>query len=217
MPVNQAHALTSSTFKEKELLDRLQKILTPAGLKELQEQIEQDPQRTAVYIQNLKIGAENLASINAYKNQTPYGVKRGTETLAVLYANALDPNLGANSGRSNASEQLSKKAIPALISLLEKAEAKLTNERKSSTEVRRTKNVLEDTPTLNAPQRTRSIPTYNSDLGNIEKNAFQEQQKYLRDQLQKELAARGTISDKLVQAYLANARSMDAIDRKSVV
>lgn len=213
MPVNQAHALTSSTFKEKELLDRLQKILTPAGLKELQEQIEQDPQRTAVYIQNLKIGAENLASINAYKNQTPYGVKRGTETLAVLYANALDPNLGANSGRSNASEQLSKKAIPALISLLEKAEAKLTNERKSSTEVRRTKNVLEDTPTLNAPQRTRSIPTYNSDLGNIEKNAFQEQQKYLRDQLQKELAARGTISDKLVQAYLANARSLDAISQ----
>ena len=212
IPANQANALTSSTFKENELRERLNKLLSPEGLKELKEQIELDPQRTAVYLQNLKIGAENLASISAYKNQTPYGVKRGSEGIADLYAYALDPYPGARTLLSSGNEQLSKKALTTLTSLLAQAESKLAGEQKTSLEVRQSKNLIENPPVIN-PVSTKPVPTYNSDLGNLEKSALQEQQKLLRDKLQKELAANGSISDSLVKAFLDNAKALDEVSQ----
>ncbi|NUF08963.1 phage tail tape measure protein [Snodgrassella sp. ESL0324] len=212
MPANQANALTSSTFTEDELRERLNKLLTPAGLKELKEQIELDPQRTAIYLQNLKIGAENLASISAYKNQTPYGVKRGSEGIADIYAQTLDPNPGKRNLLSSSNAHITKDALPALTSLLSQAEAKLAGERKTSLEVRQSKNLIENPPVLN-PASSRPLPTYNSDLGNLEKTALQDTQKSLRDQMQKELAAKGSVSDSLVKAFMDNARALDEISQ----
>lgn len=199
MPANQANALTSSTFKEGELRERLNRLLSPAGLKELKEQLELDPQRTAIYLQNLKIGAENLASISAYKNQIPYGEKKGSEGIASTILSSGDG-------------QLSKKALTTLTALLTQAESKLAGERKTSLDVRQSKNLIENPPVLN-PVDTRPLPTYNSDLGNLEKSALQEQQKLLRDKLQKELAANGSISDSLVKAFLDNAKALDEVSR----
>lgn len=199
MPANQANALTSSTFKKGELRERLNILLSPAGLKELKEQIELDPQRTAIYLQNLKIGAENLASMSAYKNQIPYGEKKGSEGIASTILSSGDG-------------QLSKKALTTLTSLLTQAESKLAGEQKTSLEVRQSKNLIENPPVIN-PVSTKPVPTYNSDLGNLEKSALQEQQKLLRDKLQKELAANGSISDSLVKAFLDNAKALDEVSQ----
>ena len=199
MPANQANALTSSTFTEGELRERLNLLLSPDGLKELKKQIEQDPQRTAIYLQNLKIGAENLASMSAYKNQIPYSEKKGSEGIA---RNLL----------SIGDEQLSKKALTTLTALLTQTESKLAGERKTSLEVRQSKNLIENPPVLN-PASSRPLPAYNSDLGNLEKTALQDTQKSLRDRMQKELAAKGSVSDSLVKAFMDNARALDEISQ----
>lgn len=194
MDREEAHALTSSTFDEKSLIEHLKTIITKQGTQQVTSQLSEDAQRTAIFLQNLKVGAENLNSISAYKRQAYPGLELSTDN-----------------------EVLSKKALPIITALLSKAEAQLAGERKKILEVRQSKNLINNPPELKPAGSTRPPPTYNSDLGNLEKTALQDKQKDLRDQLNKELAAKGTVSDKLVQAFLANARSLDEISQSEYV
>lgn len=189
MDRHEAHALTSSTFEEKDLIERLKTLITPQGIQQLNGQLNEDVQRTSIYLKNLKVGAENLNSLSNYKRQAYPGL-----------------------GLSRDNEILSAKALPIITSLLSKAEAKLASESKSTLDVRKTKN-LRDTPPELKQTSSRLPPTYNSDLGNLEKLALQDQRKTLRDSLQKELAAKGTVSDALIQAYIDNAKSLDEVSQ----
>lgn len=191
MDRGEAHAMTSSTFKESELIERLEKLLTKQGIAEINSQMGVDAQRTAIYLRNLQVGAENLYSISNIRKDLYPGVKDYPKN-----------------------EQLAIKAIPMLVGLLAQAQTQVAAERKSVLDVRQSKSLRDNPPELNKPSRSANVATYNSDIGNIEKSALADQQKALRDQLQKELAAKGTISDALVQAYLANAKALDNISQQ---
>jgi TP901 family phage tail tape measure protein/lambda family phage tail tape measure protein len=188
MDKRQAMALTSSSFTGDDLTTRLQKLLTQSGQSQITEQMHIDAQKTALYLQDLRVGAENLLS--ATRIQRKYSDSnslRETETLAT-------------------------KSLATVNKLLNQTQDITASELKSVLQVRQTKNLRDNPPELKQTS-SRLPPTYNSDLGNLEKLALQDQRKNLLDSLQKELAAKGTVSDALIQAYIDNARSLDEVSQ----
>lgn len=193
MDKKQAMAQTSSSFSGDDLVSRLQIVLSQKGQSQITEQMSVDAQKTALYLQDLKVGAENLLS--ATRIQRKY----------------------SDSDSLRKTEALATNSLAKVNALLTKSITISAGERKKILEVRQSKNLIDNPPELKPAGSTRPPPTYNSDLGNLEKTALQDKQKDLRDQLNKELAAKGTVSDKLVQAFLANARSLDEISQSEYV